>query len=52
MIALLANARLKKAHIEFKDRISRAIDARAASIDDAYLRSGYLNIPLIEHLAD
>jgi len=51
LIALLSDTRLKKEHAEFKNRVARAIDSRAASIDDAHLRSEYLTIPLIEHLA-
>jgi tetratricopeptide (TPR) repeat protein len=51
LIALLEYVGLSKLHQEFSSRIARAIDARAASIDDALLRNGYLTIPLIEHLS-
>ena len=51
MLALLSGTRKKKEHAEFKGRIARAIDSRAASIDDAQLRREYLCIPLIAHLS-
>jgi tetratricopeptide (TPR) repeat protein len=52
LLALLQRAGRRKAHKELGARIARAVDARAASIDDPNLRNGYTALPLVQILRD
>ena len=51
LLALLTDTKLEEQEADFRSRVARAIDGRAASIDDANMRKEYLTIPLIAHLS-